>query len=103
MPDPAFSRTATGSAILRVVTQLIGFMAAAIGALAFLPQVVRTWRTRSSGDLSTGMLAAMTTATTLWVLYGMRIGSAPVIAGNAVTLGLVLMLAALKLRNEAKL
>ena len=85
----------------RIVTQFIGFMAAAIGALAFVPQVVKTWRTRSSGDLSAGMLAAMTTAAALWVFYGIQIGSPPVIAGNVVTLMLAAALAGLKIRREA--
>ena len=80
------------------MTQLIGFAAATIGALAFLPQVVKTWRTRSSQDLSIGMLLALTTGASLWVWHGLKIGSAPVAAGNAVTLSLCLSLLVMKLR-----
>ena len=78
--------------------QIIGFAAATIGALAFLPQVVKTWRTRSSADLSIAMLLALATATSLWVVYGLAIGSAPVVAGNAVTLLLSVVLLVLKRR-----
>ena len=80
--------------------ETIGFAAAAIGALAFLPQVLKTWQTRSSGDLSTGMLFALTTGATLWVIYGFAIRSVPIVAGNAVTLSMSLSLLMLKRRCD---
>jgi MtN3 and saliva related transmembrane protein len=83
------------------VTQLIGFAAAATGALAFLPQVIKTWRTQSSEDLSPGMLTALVTAALLWIVYGIRIRSWPVIAGNAVTLGLTTSLVVMRRRQHA--
>lgn len=76
-------------------------MAAAIGAFAFLPQVLKTWRTRSSGDLSIGMLLALTTGATLWVIYGFAIGAVPVIVGNAITLSMTVSLLVLKRRCDA--
>lgn len=81
--------------------QLLGFSAAMIGAFAFAPQMIKTWRTRSSGDLSLGMLVALTTAATLWVLYGVAIHAAPVIIGNAITLALSVSLLVLKARGTA--
>lgn len=61
------------------VNELIGFAAAIIGALAFLPQVLKTWGTRSSADLSWAMIVALLTAALLWVAYGVRIGSPPIV------------------------
>jgi MtN3 and saliva related transmembrane protein len=66
-------------------------------ALAFLPQVLKTWRTRSSGDLSAVMLTAQSTGVALWIVYGIAIGSTPVILANAVTLTLCLALLVFKL------
>jgi MtN3 and saliva related transmembrane protein len=83
------------------MVQLIGFAAAVIGALAFLPQVVKTWRTRSTGDLSLGMLVALATSTALWVTYGVSIGSAPVAVGNAITFTLASSLVVLKIRGDS--
>jgi MtN3 and saliva related transmembrane protein len=79
------------------VTQWIGFVAGILTAFAFLPQVLKTWRTRSSGDLSAMMLTAQSTGVALWIVYGIAIGSTPVILANAVTLTLCLALMVFKL------
>ena len=78
--------------------QTIGFAAATLTALAFLPQVVKTWRTRSSGDLSMVMLSAQASGVALWIVYGVAIGSAPVIAANIVTWLLTVVLLLFKWR-----
>jgi MtN3 and saliva related transmembrane protein len=78
------------------VTQWIGFVAGLLTAFAFFPQVLKTWRTRSSRDLSAVMLTAQSTGVALWIVYGVGIGSAPVIVANAVTLTLCLALVAFK-------
>jgi MtN3 and saliva related transmembrane protein len=70
----------------------IGFVAATFTALAFLPQVLKTWRSRSAGDLSVSMLLAQATGVALWILYGVAIASHPIIVANIVTLTLTLML-----------
>jgi MtN3 and saliva related transmembrane protein len=79
------------------VTQWIGFVAGILTAFAFLPQVLKTWRTRSSSDLSAMMLTAQSTGVALWIVYGIAIGSTPVILANAVTLTLCLALMVFKL------
>jgi MtN3 and saliva related transmembrane protein len=79
------------------MAQAIGFTAATLTALAFLPQVLKTWRTRSAGDLSMAMLLAQGTGVMLWIAYGVSLRSAPVIVGNIVTLTLTLLLLAFKL------
>ncbi|MDO9472366.1 MAG: SemiSWEET transporter [Caulobacter sp.] len=65
---------------------LIGLVAAACTALAFLPQVIKTWRTRSTGDLSLPMFLLMTFGVFLWLVYGVVLRDLPLIIGNAVTL-----------------
>ena len=74
----------------------VGFLAGTLTALAFLPQVLRTWRTRSTEDLSWGMLWFQATGVALWIVYGVGIESAPVILSNSVTLTLTLTLLVFK-------
>jgi MtN3 and saliva related transmembrane protein len=64
----------------------LGYAAATLTTLSFVPQVVRVWRTRSARDLSLRMYLAFTAGVALWMLYGLRIGSWPVVIANGVTL-----------------
>ena len=77
--------------------QWLGFLAGTLTTIAFVPQVLHTWRTRSAGDLSLGMLTVFTTGVALWLVYGVAIASAPVILANGVTLVLAAALVVLKL------
>ena len=75
---------------------LLGF-AAAIGTTGgFVPQVLKSLRTRRVKDLSWGMLLLFTAGIFLWLVYGVLTSSLPLIAANAVTLALVLVLVGLK-------
>ena len=64
------------------VNELLGYAAAACTTLAFVPQAVRVWRTRSAGDISLGMYLLFMAGVALWVWYGARIGSLPLIVAN---------------------
>jgi MtN3 and saliva related transmembrane protein len=59
---------------------------------------MRTWRSRSAEDLSLGMLTIFTLGVALWLLFGLALGSRPVVVANAVTLALSLLLVGLRLR-----
>ena len=78
---------------------LLGFAAAFCTTVAYLPQVIRTWRTRSTADISLGMFSVMTVGVALWLVYGIAIVSWPIIAANAVTLFLAATILILKLRH----
>jgi MtN3 and saliva related transmembrane protein len=77
--------------------QAIGFAAGTLTALAFVPQVVKTWRTKAAGDLSMMTLLVQTCGLALWIVYGASISSLPVIASNTMTMALMLLLIWLKL------
>ncbi|MGD9904987.1 MAG: SemiSWEET family sugar transporter [Vicinamibacterales bacterium] len=77
---------------------LIGYAAAACTTASWIPQVVRTWRSRSADDLSPAMLTAFSTGVLLWLVFGLAMGSGPIIAANAVTLALNLLLLVLRMR-----
>ncbi len=81
------------------VTNLLGSAAGFLTTLAFLPQVVKSFRTRSVRDLSWGMLLIFSAGVVLWIFYGLSVRSAPVVVANAVTLALNLSLVALKARS----
>ncbi|HUO88222.1 MAG TPA: SemiSWEET transporter [Rhizomicrobium sp.] len=78
---------------------LIGLAAAFCTTIAFLPQVVQTWRTRSTRDLSLPMFSVMTTGVFLWLVYGLAIGDVPLIAANGVTFVLSGTILYFKLRH----
>jgi MtN3 and saliva related transmembrane protein len=77
---------------------LIGFAAGTLTTLSFVPQVIKTYRTKRCDDLSTGMLSAFTSGVVLWLVYGLYLRSGPIISANAVTLALVAAILVLKVR-----
>jgi MtN3 and saliva related transmembrane protein len=69
----------------------LGLVAATCTTVAFLPQVIRNWKTKSVGDLSFGTFGVFTTGVLLWLIYGALIRNLPIILSNIVTLALNLM------------
>lgn len=80
------------------VPTLLGLAAGACTTVAFLPQVIKAWRSRSTNDISLGMFLVMTFGIGLWLVYGIVIGDIPLIAANAVTFAFVLAILVCKLR-----
>lgn len=78
---------------------LLGLAAACCTTFAFVPQVVRIWRTRSTRDISLGMFAVLTLGMVLWLVYGLLIGDLPIVAANAATSALSLTILVMKIRN----
>jgi MtN3 and saliva related transmembrane protein len=76
----------------------LGYFAGSLTVLSFLPQVIRTWKTKHTRDLSLSMFALLVTASTLWIIYGVIIESWPVIVTNVGMVVLNGALAAAKLR-----
>src|SRR4051812_17674176 len=57
----------------RQMIHYLGYLAGTLTVLAFLPQVIHTWQSRRTGDLSLRMLAILIAASTLWIIYGIVI------------------------------
>ena len=76
----------------------LGFVAGLLTVGSFLPQVIRSWRTRQTRDLSLGMFALLTTASALWVVYGALTDDWPVILTNSGMVALNGALAVAKVR-----
>ncbi len=79
-------------------SDLVGYVAAALTTLSFVPQAWHTFRTRDVGGISLGMYSAFTTGVALWLAYGWLRQAWPVVAANAVTLVLALAILVMKLR-----
>lgn len=77
---------------------LIGMIAGACTTVAFVPQVVKTWRTRSTEDISLAMFAIFGLGVLLWLVYGLYIDSLPIVIANTITLVLAGTIVVLKLR-----
>lgn len=77
----------------------LGYVAATLTTLAFVPQAVKTLRTRDARSISLGMYVVFATGLCFWLAYGIHLGSWPMILSNVVTLALALMIVALKLRH----
>lgn len=78
---------------------LIGSIAGLLTTIAFVPQVVKTWRSGSAEDISLFMFILFSSGVLLWLVYGLAIDSRPVIIANGITLVLALSILALKLRD----
>lgn len=81
-------------------TDMLGIVAGSLTTAAFFPQVLKSWRTRSTGDISLGMFLIFGFGLILWLWYGAEIGSAPIVTANAVTLALVATILYLKIRYK---
>ena len=69
--------------------ELLGFVAAILSSISFLPQIIKIWRFRSVKDISTGMYVIYALSVILWLIYGMIIKSEPLILAEILTLILV--------------
>lgn len=82
---------------MNVVT-VLGLVAGTLTTVAFLPQVLHAWKTKSTKDLSLPMLLSFTTGVLCWFIYGISIDSLPIALANGVTLVLAGANLALKLK-----
>jgi MtN3 and saliva related transmembrane protein len=67
-------------------TDHLGFLAATLTTISFIPQVWLVWRQRSAAGISAGMYCIFTLGVALWLAYGIMIASVPVIIANGITL-----------------
>jgi len=80
------------------IWELVGSLAGLLTTLSFLPQVIKTYRTRSAKDLSLGMFLLFTLGVLMWLIYGIGIQKTPIIVANSVTLILAGMILIAKFR-----
>jgi MtN3 and saliva related transmembrane protein len=79
-------------------SEWIGYAAAILTTASFVPQAWLTFRTRDVKGISLGMYSVFATGVALWLVYGLLLGAWPIVAANAITLALALVILVMKLR-----
>lgn len=82
--------------------EMIGYLAACLTTLSFLPQALHTFRTRDVRGISLGMYGLFTCGLALWLVYGLLLGAWPIVLANAITLALALTILVMKLRFQPR-
>lgn len=67
------------------LTTIVGMIAAVLTTISFIPQALKTIRTKHTGDLSLNMYIALNTGVALWFVYGIFQNALPIILANGVT------------------
>ncbi|MDA5092713.1 SemiSWEET transporter [Aliiroseovarius sp. KMU-50] len=68
---------------------LIGSLAGIVSTICWMPQTLRTWRTRQTKDLSLSTNLLVLLSVTLWLIYGVMLDAWPMVAANAIAIALV--------------
>ncbi|AFY76006.1 MAG: SemiSWEET transporter [Hydrococcus sp. C42_A2020_068] len=79
---------------------LLGLIAGILTTLAYLPQAIKTWQSKSADDISWSMLIILSVGIVLWLVYGVSIRNIPLIAANVVTFFLTSIILVLKIRYK---
>lgn len=82
------------------IAPLIGYLAAFGTTVSFLPQAIKTIKTKNTSGISLYMYALFTLGTLFWLTYGLMIHSLPVIVANTVTFAFACMILGYKLKYK---
>ena len=82
--------------------EIIGFIAAILTTSAFVPQVLKVWKSKSTKGVSVSMYLVMLLGVFLWGVYGYIIESRSIMIANTVTGFLQLMILVLIFKNKNK-
>jgi MtN3 and saliva related transmembrane protein len=80
--------------------EAIGLLAGTCTTIAFVPQVLKIWRSKSAKDISLAMFSIFSIGVFLWLIYGLFIDSLSVILANSITLVLASTILAFKFRYK---
>jgi len=80
--------------------EILGFVAAILTTMAYLPQVYKAWKEKSTKDISLVMYLVMLLGVILWMIYGIYHEKLPIVIANAVTAILVFFMVVLKLKYK---
>ena len=84
-------------------TEYLGLVASTFATIAFLPQVVKTWRTQSARDFSLATLLMLEAGVGLWLVYGVLRAAPAIWLGNGVTFALAGYILWVKLRADPRI
>jgi MtN3 and saliva related transmembrane protein len=78
--------------------EIVGYIAAFCTTFSFVPQALKTFRTRDVSGISLGMYSLFTTGIALWLVYGLLLKAWPIIIANIITLALASAILLMKIR-----
>lgn len=78
---------------------ILGLVAGVMTTVSFLPQVIKSWKTGRTKDISLPMYIFLALGLSLWLVYGISLGDLPIMFANGITLPLVLFMLFLKLKH----
>ena len=81
-----------------IIIDILGYLSATFTTIAFLPQIIKTIKTKSAKDVSMGMFVFFTTGVFLWIIYGALTNTMPLIIANTVTFCLAITQIILKIK-----
>ena len=86
--------------MLEFIVRYIGFFAAFCTTIAFLPQAIKVFKSKSTKDISLYMFLIFTIGVLSWLVYGLIINDMPIILANAVTLILSFFILVYKIKYK---
>ena len=82
--------------------EFFGYFAAILTTLAFLPQLIKTLKTKKADDVSLITLVMFLTGVLSWIIYGYKIASIPILLANIITFILNLLILIFKINFSKK-
>ena len=83
-----------------MIEQIIGYLGGIFIIISFIPQIIKSYKTKSVGDLSLGMIICTIIGTGLWLIYGFLTNGMPLIISNSIFGVLILYQLYLKIKHE---
>ncbi len=84
---------------MKIDATLVGFIAGTITTLAWLPQLIKSLKTKKTKDLSLGMLFFLSFGIVLWLIYGIMLKELPIVLANGIASGMLFIMLYLKIRH----
>ncbi len=78
--------------------EFFGYLAATLTTISFIPQVIQVWRSKNTKDISLGMYSIFSVGILVWLIYGLLLGSWPIIIANSITIVLAGSVLGMKLK-----
>lgn len=86
---------------METVATLLGFMAGTLTTVAFIPQLIQVYQTKSARDISYPMFFIFIMGILSWIAYGVSIRELPIIVTNSITFIVATAILVLKLKYDA--
>lgn len=86
---------------MSAVTEIVGFVAAALTTSCYVPQVWHTWKTKDVSGISLMMYLTLFAGVSFWLIYGILLGSWPLILSNVFCLSMIGAIMAMKIKFTA--